>query len=55
MRCALVVINEFGAVSLDHDLITRSSDDLVVEMMGGCLCCTIRGDLLRTLRDAPWR
>ncbi|MFX6834666.1 GTP-binding protein, partial [Acinetobacter baumannii] len=29
--------------------------DLVVEMMGGCLCCTIRGDLLATLRDAPWR
>jgi G3E family GTPase len=55
MRKALVVINEFGAVSLDHDLIARSSDDLVVEMMGGCLCCTIRGDLLRTLRDAPWR
>ena len=53
MSRALVVINEFGAVSLDHDLITRSSDDLVVEMMGGCLCCTIRGDLLRTLRDAP--
>lgn len=52
---ALVVINEFGAVSLDHDLIVRSADDLVVEMMGGCLCCTIRGDLLRTLRDAPWR
>lgn len=51
----LVVINEFGAVGLDHDLITRSSEDLVVEMMGGCLCCTIRGDLLRTLRDAPFR
>ncbi|AJP71205.1 CobW family GTP-binding protein [Sphingomonas hengshuiensis] len=55
MRRALVVINEFGAISLDHDLIARSTDDLVVEMMGGCLCCTIRGDLLRTLRDAPWR
>jgi len=55
MNRALVVINEFGAVSLDHDLIARSSEDLVVEMMGGCLCCTIRGDLLATLRDAPWR
>ena len=55
MSRALVVINEFGAVSLDHDLIARSTDDLVVEMMGGCLCCTIRGDLMRTLRDAPWR
>ncbi|MDR7154808.1 G3E family GTPase [Sphingobium xenophagum] len=55
MRRALVIINEFGAISLDHDLIARSTDDLVVEMMGGCLCCTIRGDLLRTLREAPWR
>ena len=40
---------------VDHDLIARSNEDLVVEMMGGCLCCTIRGDLLATLRDAPWR
>lgn len=55
MNRALVIINEFGAVSLDHDLIARSYEDLVVEMMGGCLCCTIRGDLLATLRDAPWR
>jgi G3E family GTPase len=55
MNRALVVINEFGAVGLDHDLIARSTEDLVVEMMGGCLCCTIRGDLLATLRDAPWR
>ncbi|MGE4323151.1 MAG: GTP-binding protein [Sphingobium sp.] len=55
MERALVIINEFGSVSLDHDLIARSSEDLVVEMMGGCLCCTIRGDLLATLRDAPWR
>lgn len=55
MSRALVIINEFGAVSLDHDLVTRSTEDLVVEMMGGCLCCTVRGDLLRTLRDAPFR
>jgi G3E family GTPase len=55
MARALVVINEFGAVGLDHELIARSNEDLVVEMMGGCLCCTIRGDLARTLRDAPWR
>ena len=55
MNRALVVINEFGAVGLDHELVARSDDDLVVEMMGGCLCCTIRGDLLRTLRDAPFR
>lgn len=55
MSRALVVINECGAVGLDHDLVTRSTEDLVVEMMGGCLCCTIRGDLVRTLRDAPFR
>ncbi|MFV0645700.1 MAG: CobW family GTP-binding protein [Sphingomonadaceae bacterium] len=55
MSRALVIINEFGAVSLDHDLIARSDDDLVVEMMGGCLCCSIRGDLMTTLRNAPWR
>lgn len=55
MDRALVIINEFGSVGLDHDLMERSSDDLVVEMMGGCLCCTISGDLLNTLRDAPSR
>ncbi|WP_294235781.1 GTP-binding protein [uncultured Sphingomonas sp.] len=55
MARALVIINEFGAVGLDHDLVARSNEDMVVEMMGGCLCCTIRGDLSRTLRDAPWR
>ncbi|MEJ2410155.1 MAG: GTP-binding protein [Novosphingobium sp.] len=55
MNRALIIINEFGAVSLDHELVARSNEDLVVEMMGGCLCCTIRGDLLATLRDAPWR
>ncbi|WP_298089809.1 GTP-binding protein [uncultured Sphingomonas sp.] len=55
MARALVVINEFGTVGLDHELIARSNEDLVVEMIGGCLCCTIRGDLSRTLRDAPWR
>jgi G3E family GTPase len=55
MARALVIINEFGAVGLDHELVARSNEDLVVEMMGGCLCCTIRGDLLQTLRDAPFR
>lgn len=55
MSRTLIVINEFGAVSLDHELVAPANDDLVVEMMGGCLCCTIRGDLLRVLRDAPFR
>ncbi|MFT3968156.1 MAG: GTP-binding protein [Sphingobium sp.] len=55
MSRALVIINEFGAIGFDHELVARSTEDLVVEMMGGCLCCTIRGHLQQTLRDAPFR
>ena len=55
LKRTLVIINEFGAIGLDHDLITHSEEDVVVEMSSGCLCCTIRGDLVRTLRDASWR
>jgi len=52
----LVIINEFGSVGLDHDLVAHSSDnDTVIEMSSGCLCCTIKGDLQKTLRNAPWR
>ena len=52
----LVLINEFGEVGLDHDLVTRGSEDATfVEMSSGCLCCSIRGDLVRTLREAPAR
>jgi G3E family GTPase len=53
MHKALIIINEFGAVGLDHDLVSAGTEDLVVEMMGGCLCCTIRGDLKRALLEAP--
>ena len=52
---ALVIINEFGEVGLDHLLMSRLPDDSVVEMSSGCLCCTIRGDLVSTLKDAHWR
>ncbi|HET9822238.1 MAG TPA: GTP-binding protein [Burkholderiaceae bacterium] len=43
-----VVINEFGAVGIDHELVTSSTDELF-EMNNGCVCCTVRGDLIRTL------
>lgn len=55
LRRTLVIINEFGEVGLDHDLMVHSSDDIVVEMSNGCVCCTLRRDLVRTLRDAPGR
>jgi len=43
-----VIVNEFGEVGLDHDLI-ETSDESFVELQTGCLCCTVRGDLVRTL------
>jgi G3E family GTPase len=46
----IVVVNEFGDVGLDH-LLMETVDDGMVLMSAGCLCCTIRGDLVRTLED----
>jgi len=48
-----VIINEFGEIGLDHDLI-ESSDESLIALQTGCLCCAVRGDLLRTLEDL-WR
>ena len=55
MANTLVIINEFGEIGLDHLLVAHSNEDAVVEMSSGCLCCTIRGDLVKTLSDAGWR
>ena len=52
---ALVIINEFGETGLDHLLVAHCTENLVMEMSSGCLCCTIRGDLVKTLRDITWR
>lgn len=48
---ALVIINEFGEVGLDHLLIETVDGDMML-MSSGCLCCTVRGDLITTLEDA---
>lgn len=45
-----VLINEFGEIGLDHLLVERV-DEGVVLLQSGCLCCTIRGDLVRALKD----
>lgn len=45
-----VLINEFGEVGLDHQLLERI-DEAMVLLQSGCLCCTIRGDLATALRD----
>ena len=49
MEETAVVINEFGEIGLDHHLVAESSEDMVL-MNSGCLCCSIRGDLVDTLR-----
>ncbi len=47
MRRTLLVINEFGEISIDHALTAESSDAIVV-LENGCLCCTVFGDLVQT-------
>jgi G3E family GTPase len=43
-----VIVNEFGEIGIDNDLIV-STDEELFEMNNGCICCTVRGDLVRTL------
>ena len=45
-----VIVNEFGEVGLDH-LLVEASDEEVILLEGGCLCCKVRGDLVRTAGD----
>ena len=48
MNKAAVIINEFGEVGLDHMLVTTPREDVVL-LSSGCLCCSLRGDLVNTL------
>ena len=50
MREAAVIINEFGDVGIDH-LLVESSGDSIIELSDGCLCCTVRGELVDTLAN----
>lgn len=50
MANTAVVINEFGEISLDHALATQS-DDTIMVLENGCLCCTVFGDLVTTLNN----
>ena len=43
-----VIVNEFGEIGLDHDLIAHS-DETLLALTTGCLCCSVRGDLVETL------
>ncbi|MBY6347860.1 GTP-binding protein [Providencia rettgeri] len=55
MADTLVIINEFGQTALDHHLVAHSQENVIEAMGSGCLCCTIRRDLVQTLRDITWR
>ena len=50
MASAAVIINEFGDVAIDHLLVTTPAENMVL-LRSGCLCCTVRGDLVETLAD----
>jgi G3E family GTPase len=45
-----VIINEYGEVAIDHLLVEQASDG-IIELSDGCLCCTVRGELVDTLAD----
>lgn len=48
-RRIAAIVNDFGAINIDEELI-RASADSVIGLANGCVCCTLQGDLLRTLK-----
>ncbi len=46
-----VIENEFGPEGVDNELLIREEGEQIVEMNNGCICCTVRGDLARILKD----
>ena len=50
-----VIVNEFGAVGIDSKLVVQA-DEQILEMNNGCICCTVRSDLIRIIGDLmQWR
>jgi G3E family GTPase len=50
-RRVAVIENEFGPESIDNELLIQDSDEEIIELSNGCVCCTVRGDLMRTLSE----
>ena len=46
-----VIENEFGEAGIDNEILVEDKDEQIIEMNNGCLCCTVRGDLVRILGD----
>jgi len=49
-----VIVNEFGEIGLDHELVVADTDSMVL-LQSGCLCCALRGDLLDTMCELAMR
>ena len=49
MARAMVIINEFGEIGIDHELVESATDDMIL-LQSGCLCCTVRSDLIETIQ-----
>mmetsp|Transcript_73869 Transcript_73869/g.102616 ORF Transcript_73869/g.102616 Transcript_73869/m.102616 type:complete len:398 (+) Transcript_73869:44-1237(+) len=45
-----IIENEFGEVGVDEKVIKEDSEEQVIEVMNGCICCTVRGDLVKVLK-----
>ena len=54
-RKVAVIVNEFGEVSIDGQLIVKEDDEELIEFNNGCLCCTVRGDLIETINKLQER
>jgi G3E family GTPase len=46
-----VIENEFGETGVDNEILVKDEKEQIIEMNNGCLCCTVRGDLVRILGD----
>ncbi len=46
-----VIENEFGAEGIDNEILVQDRDEQIIEMNNGCICCTVRGDLVRILNE----
>ncbi|QNH56977.1 CobW family GTP-binding protein, partial [Limnospira indica] len=45
-----IIVNEFGEIGIDNQLVLNS-DEEILEMNNGCICCTVRGDLIRIVTN----
>ncbi len=50
-----VIENEFGEAGVDNEILVQGGEESIVEMNNGCICCTVRGDLMRILGDLKER